>query len=51
VKAGTHVSVALETQLPMQAKNPGKRENTSLIKEVKPNERKRSASGGTTSLR
>jgi hypothetical protein len=43
MKEGAYASVCLETQLLVQPKHPGRRTPTSLMTELKPKKRKRSA--------
>jgi hypothetical protein len=50
LKVGAYASVDLETQLAVQPDHPGRRTVTSLMTELKPKKRKRSAVGGTTGL-
>ena len=46
---GAYASVDLETQLAVQPNHPGRRTVTSLMTELKPKKRKRSAVGGASS--
>ena len=49
MKVGAYASVDLKTQLEVQPNHPGRRTVTSLMAELKPKKRKRSAVGGATS--
>jgi hypothetical protein len=46
MEVGAHASVDLKTQLEVQPNHPGRRTVTSLMAELKPKKRKRSAVGG-----
>ena len=48
MKVGAYASVDLETQLEVQPDHPGRRTVKSLMTELKPKKRKRSAVGGAT---
>jgi hypothetical protein len=49
MKEGACASVCLKTQLEVQPNHPGRRTATSLMAELKPKKRKRSAVGGASS--
>ena len=49
MKVGSYASVCLKTQLEVQPNHPRRRTVTSLMAELKPKKRKRSAVGGATS--
>ena len=49
MKVGAYASVDLETQLAVQPDHPGRRTVKSLMTELKPKKRRRSAVGGATS--
>jgi hypothetical protein len=49
MKEGAYASVDLKTQLEIQPNHPGRRTLKSLMAELKPKKRKRSAVGGATS--